>query len=153
MSTIERISDRSTSDHCRLRGRLRRPQTGPGRMLLRPTRVVALALIAVLVTGLVFVRFSPGAGPVVVPEGASAGDLILEPCEYPTENGTYAADCGTLVMPETRTDPASALIALPVVRIRAMSDDPKEPVFFLTGGPGQSNMEFEFAGRIHPAGN
>ena len=28
-----------------------------------------------------------------------------------------------------------------------MSADPKEPVFFLTGGPGQSNMEFEFANR------
>ena len=50
-------------------------------------------------------------------------------------------------MPETRADPESRLIALPVTRIRARSDDPKEPVFFLTGGPGQSNMEFEFASR------
>ena len=50
-------------------------------------------------------------------------------------------------MPETRADPESRLIALPVTRIRAMSDDPKEPVFFLTGGPGQSNMEFEIASR------
>ena len=111
-------------------------------MLHRPTRVVALALIAVLVAGLVYVRFAPGAGPVTVPEGASAGDLILEPCEYAAENGSYAADCGTLVVPETRADPESRLIALPVTRIRARSDDPKEPVFFLTGGPGQSNMDF-----------
>ena len=82
-----------------------------------------------------------------MPEGASAGELILEPCEYASENGSYAADCGTLVVPETRADPESRLIALPVTRIRARSDDPKEPVFFLTGGPGQSNMEFEFANR------
>src|SRR5215217_1342391 len=114
----------------------------PPNRTLTPTRVVALALIAVLVAGLVYLRFAPGAGPVSVPEGASAGELILEPCEYATENGSYAADCGTLVVPEIRADPESRLIALPVTRIRARSDDPKEPVFFLTGGPGQSNMDF-----------
>jgi pimeloyl-ACP methyl ester carboxylesterase len=50
-------------------------------------------------------------------------------------------------VPETRADPESRLIALPVTRIRAMSEDPKEPVFFLTGAPGQSNMDFAFANR------
>jgi pimeloyl-ACP methyl ester carboxylesterase len=119
----------------------------PRTRIFTPTRVVALALIAVLVTGLGYVRFASGDGPVAVPEGASAGQLILEPCEYAGENASYAADCGTLVVPETRADPESRLIALPVTRIRATSDDPKEPVFFLTGGPGQSNMEFAFANR------
>ena len=119
----------------------------PRTRIFTPTRVVALALIAVLVTGLVYVRFAPGAGPVAVPEGASAGELFLEPCEYAGENGSYPADCGTLVVPETRADPESRLIALPVTRIRATSDDPKEPVFFLTGGPGQSNMDFKLANR------
>src|SRR5215211_6229549 len=119
----------------------------PRTRIFTPTRVVALALIAVLVAGLVYLRFAPGAGPVSVPEGASAGELFLEPCEYAGENGSYPADCGTLVVPETRADPESRLIALPVTRIRARSDDPKEPVFFLTGGPGQSNMDFQFASR------
>ena len=32
-----------------------------------------------------------------MPEGAQAGDLILKPCDYKTENGSYAADCGTLI--------------------------------------------------------
>jgi pimeloyl-ACP methyl ester carboxylesterase len=112
---------------------------------LTPTRVTALALIAVLVAGLVYVRFAPGTGPVAVPGGARAVELNLEPCQYATKDGSYAADCGTLVVPETRADPESRLIALPVTRIRAMSDNPKEPVFFLIGGPGQSNLEFEFA--------
>jgi pimeloyl-ACP methyl ester carboxylesterase len=112
-----------------------------------PTRVVALALITVLVAALVYLRFAPGARPVAVPEGASAGELYLEPCEYAGENGSYPADCGTLIVPETRADPESRLIALPVTRIRAKTDDPKEPVFFLTGGPGQSNMDFQFANR------
>jgi pimeloyl-ACP methyl ester carboxylesterase len=119
----------------------------PTSRIFTQARVVALALIAVLVAGLGYVRFAPGAGPVVVPEGASAGELILEPCEYVIENSSYPADCGTLVVPETRADPESRLIALPVTRIRAISDDPKEPVFFITGGPGQSNMEFEIASR------
>jgi pimeloyl-ACP methyl ester carboxylesterase len=119
----------------------------PTTHIFTPTRVVALALIAVLVTALAYLRFAPGAGPVAVPEGATAGDLILEPCEYATENGSYPADCGTLVVPETRTDPESRLIALPVTRVRAMSDDSKEPIFFLTGGPGQSNLEFDIANR------
>ena len=113
----------------------------PSTSIFTPTRVLALALIAVLVAGLVYLRFAPGPDPVTVPKGASAGDLILEPCEYATEDGSYAADCGTLVVPETRADPGSRLIALPVTRIRARSEDPKEPVFFLTGGPGQSNMD------------
>jgi pimeloyl-ACP methyl ester carboxylesterase len=137
MSTVELNSHRTTPDS---------PE--PTTRILTSTRVVALALITVLVIGLMYVRLAPGLDPVVVPEGARAGDLILEPCEYATEDGDYAADCGTLVVPETRTDPESRLIALPVTRIRAISEDPKEPVFFLTGGPGQSNMDwFQLANR------
>ena len=62
--------------------------------------------------------------------------------------GSYAADCGTLVVPENRADPKSRLIALPVTRIRARSDDPAEPIFRLEGGPGGTNMEFERASRF-----
>lgn len=51
-------------------------------------------------------------------------------------------------MPENRADPDSRLIALPVTRVRARSDDPQEPVFFLTGGPGQSNMGVRYASRF-----
>ena len=64
------------------------------------SRVLALALIALLVAGLAYLRFAPDSSTVSVPEGAKAGDLVLEPCEYPTENGNYAAECGTLVVPE-----------------------------------------------------
>ena len=111
------------------------------------TRVVALALIALLVGGLAYLRFAPDSSAVSVPEGAKAGDLILEPCEYPTENGNYAADCGTLVVPEKRTDPQSRLIAVPVTRIHAKSDQPREPIFLLQGGPGIINMSFDKVNR------
>jgi pimeloyl-ACP methyl ester carboxylesterase len=111
------------------------------------SRGVALALIALLVGGLVYLRFAPDLETVSVPEGAKAGDLVLQPCDYETENGSYAADCGTLVVPEKRADPKSQLIALPVTRILARSDHPQEPIFILQGGPGHTNMSFDKVSR------
>lgn len=78
----------------------------------------------------------------VVPEGARAGDLSLSGCTYMGADGVdYPADCGTLVVPENRSDPNSRLIALPVIRVRAIGDQPAEPIFWLSGGPGSSNMQ------------
>jgi hypothetical protein len=45
------------------------------------SRVLALALIALLVAGLAYLRFAPDSRRVSVPESAKAGDLVLEPCE------------------------------------------------------------------------
>jgi pimeloyl-ACP methyl ester carboxylesterase len=120
----------------------------PTTRIFTPARIVALVLIALLVGGLAYLRFGPDSDPVSVPEGAKAGDLILERCEYGTERGSYAADCGTLVVPENRADPQSRLIALPVTRIRARSGNPAEPIFRLQGGPGVTNMEFREASRF-----
>jgi pimeloyl-ACP methyl ester carboxylesterase len=111
---------------------------------------LALAIIALLVFGLGYLHFS-GGDKVSVPAGAKAGDLVLEDCNYGTEKGSYAADCGTLVVPENRTDPQSRLIAVPVTRIRAHSKHPGEPIFRLEGGPGNTNMAFAKASRF--AGN
>lgn len=111
-------------------------------------RVVALALIALVALGLGYLRFAPGPRTVSVPEGAKAGDLVLDECTYETEEGSVAAECGTLVVPENRHDPGSRLIALPVRRIRAHSADPGTPVFGLYGGPGHSNLRFTEIGRL-----
>ena len=115
---------------------------------LSPARIVALALVAVAVAALAYLRFAPDAGSVSVPSGAHAGQLILKPCTYATERGGYRADCGTLVVPENRSDPHSRLIALPVTRIRARSAHPGTPIFRLEGGPGISNMHFAKASRF-----
>jgi pimeloyl-ACP methyl ester carboxylesterase len=120
----------------------------PTTRIVTPARIVALALIVISVGVLAYIRFEPGSGSVSVPEGAKAGDLILEECDYVTENGTYAADCGTLVVPENRADPQSRLIALPLTRIRARSERPGAPIFRLEGGPGITNMKFENASRF-----
>ena len=62
-------------------------------------------LIAILALGLAYVKFTSGGDKVSVPAGAKAGQLTLHPCHYGTEQGSYAADCGTLVVPENRADP------------------------------------------------
>jgi pimeloyl-ACP methyl ester carboxylesterase len=117
------------------------------RRIFTPTRIVALALIALVVGGLAFLRFSPS-DSISVPADARAGDLILEDCDYATEDGSYEADCGTLVVPENRNNPQSRLIALPVTRIHSRTADPADPVFRLEGGPGKTNMQFKAASRF-----
>jgi hypothetical protein len=116
-----------------------------------PARIVALAVIGVLVSGLAYVRLARGDEPVSVPAGARAGDLTMRPCTYETEAGPVPADCGTFVVPENRDDPASRLIALPVTRIHARSDHPTEPIFPLWGGPGITNMDWPQASRFTAA--
>ena len=118
----------------------------PTTRALTPARIVALVLIGLTIAGLAYLRFAPD-DRVSVPKGAQAGDLVLEPCTYATEDGGYDADCGTLVVSENPADPQSRLIALPVTRIRALSQHPKEPVFRLEGGPGITNMQFSKASR------
>jgi pimeloyl-ACP methyl ester carboxylesterase len=76
------------------------------------------------------------------PDGALAGDFDVVPCVHVAREVEYAAECGTLIVPENRNDPKSRLIALPVKRIPASGEAPAEPIFWLTGGPGTSNMSY-----------
>jgi len=122
------------------------PKT-PKTRVFTPGRIVALLLIGVTVAGLAYLRFAPDDG-VSVPAGAKAGQLTLESCSYDTEKGSYAADCGTLVVPENRADKRSRLIAVPVTRIKARSEHPGAPIFRLEGGPGITNTKFENASRF-----
>lgn len=78
-----------------------------------------------------------------VPAGAGPGDLILKPCTFKRDRIQYDADCGALVVPENRTKSNSRLIALPVKRIHARACHPAEPIFWLAGGPGMSNLQFQ----------
>src|SRR5579862_7738171 len=111
-------------------------------------RTTGLALIAVLTLALGYLHFAGSSTAVSVPAGAHAGQLTLKSCNYTTETGTSAADCGTLVVPENRHDPNSRLIALPVIVIRAHSAHPGVPIFRLQGGPGITNMVFPDASRF-----
>ena len=123
------------------------PHMTPSTRALTPARIVALVLIGLVVLGLGYLR-PRLATPFRCRRAPRAGQLTLHACTYATEQGTYAADCGTLVVPENRADPQSRLIALPVTRIRARSAHPAEPVFRLEGGPGITNMNFAKASRF-----
>jgi pimeloyl-ACP methyl ester carboxylesterase len=110
-------------------------------------RIVALLATIVLLAGLTYLGVS-SSSPETVPQGAHAGQLTMHSCTYPTENGGYRANCGTLVVPENRADPRSRLIALPVTQILARSSHPLAPIFYLNGGPGVTNMTFPQANRL-----
>jgi len=125
------------------------PRTKP----FGPARIIALTLISLTTLGLAYLHFSGGNDAVSVPSGAHAGQLKLHSCHYATENGSYRADCGTLVVPESRYKAHSRLIALPVTRIRARSANPGVPIFRLEGGPGLTNMEFSKASRFASRGD
>src|ERR1044072_9337303 len=105
-----------------------------------PGRVVALLVIAGVIAGLRYARLAHPAGWAAVPSGAHAGQLDLKPCMYETERGDAPADCGTLVVPENRGDPAPRLIALPVTRVGSWSPRPARPPFRLERGPGTHNI-------------
>ncbi len=85
-------------------------------------------------------RDNPGSK---ISTGGNAGNITLAPCSFETKSGRFNADCGTLLVQEGREKDSSGLIALPVIRIHAVADQPEEPIFYLAGGPGQSNMKFK----------
>jgi pimeloyl-ACP methyl ester carboxylesterase len=105
--------------------------------------IVFILLIVDLLALTGWLLFRPKDRAVTVPAGAQAGDMILKPCTVKIDRIKYQADCGTLVVPENRSDPAARLIALPVKRIHTVNPNPAEPIFHLEGGPGQSNMNFK----------
>lgn len=103
--------------------------------------LISLVLCGVLLVTNCGSKESPAT---VVPEGAQAGELVdMQPCTYKAGDIEYVADCGTLVVPENRSEPDSRLIALPVIRIRALNGRSAEPIFFLLGGPGKTNLHFK----------
>src|SRR5262249_11492197 len=110
----------------------------------RTMKINQLWVVLVLLAALLVVGCGAKPAPVpVIPAGAQAGDLtVWKNCEFQPEGSKakYAAECGTLIVPENRAKAGSRLIALPVVRVRASKPNPAEPVFFLNGGPGESNL-------------
>lgn len=109
-------------------------------------KINRLLIAFVLFAALLLSGCSAKEAPVpVAPEGAPAGGMTpMEACEYRPADGKmkYAAECGTLFVPENWDKAGSRLIALPVVRIPGKGPSLAEPVFYLQGGPGQSNFSW-----------
>lgn len=98
---------------------------------------------------------SPAAGRIMAP----AQRLVLAPCRIPVLAPDFqstlpgegeAARCGTFSVPENRDRPGR-MLPLKVIVLPARSATPREPVFFLAGGPGQAATELApgFAGAFH----
>lgn len=52
-----------------------------------------------------------------------------------------SADFITMVVKENRSNGAGKMITIPVLRLHALTSNPKEPVFLFNGGPGGSNLQ------------
>lgn len=111
---------------------------------MNPKILTAIAIILIVLGSAWFLWSASQPRPLTVPLEAKSGDFLnLQACKYKTKTTTYQAECGTLVVSENRQKPAARLIALPVKRIKSASSAPAEPIFYLAGGPGQSNMSFK----------
>ncbi len=106
----------------------------------KQTAQIMFVVLAVALFGLILTACGGRDTALTVPAGAQPGDLTLEPCKFKWDADEYDADCGTLIVPENRAKADSRLIALPVMRVHATGGSPTEPIFFLNGGPGESNM-------------
>lgn len=74
---------------------------------------------------------------------AAVRSLELTDCVLPTASGRQMdARCGTLSVPEDRSNPAGRQIALKIALIPAIKRKPApDPLFMLAGGPGQSAVK------------
>ena len=112
--------------------------------------LVVFVLLSVVLLGAILLAACQAAAPAVptapmVPAGAKAGDLIdVKTCAFqaPGSDTIYEAECSTLIVPENWDKAGSRLIALPIVRIPATGPTVAEPVFWLVGGPGGSNLSW-----------
>lgn len=111
---------------------------------MKTNRSLTVVLLLSFIASLLAACGSKETPAFAVPAGAQAGDLVgLRPCTYKAGKTEYSANCGTLVVPENRNASNSRLIALPVIRVRALKANPTEPIFFFQGGPGSSNLKFQ----------
>jgi pimeloyl-ACP methyl ester carboxylesterase len=85
------------------------------------------------------------AGPVVPPKPTRAlGKVAFQPCmlSAPLGTTTVEAQCGTLTVPEDRSQPKGRQVKLAIAWLPASGGEPApDPVFMLAGGPGQGARE------------
>jgi len=76
-----------------------------------------------------------------MPENALAGKVYNLTTSQHEDSGREIVHA-TLVVAEDRNTPDSRLLALPIKIFKSSNPDPEEPVFWLTGGPGSSNINY-----------
>lgn len=91
----------------------------------------------------VFIVFTSCIRKETIPPGTKEGDISLKKSVFKTRTSTFASEFGTLFIRENRGAGEPRLISLPVIRIPSINKNPSEPIFYLAGGPGQTNMTFK----------
>ncbi len=76
--------------------------------------------------------------------GAGADSFVIMTGSFKIGPEKYLADFGTVTVPENRNRKGSRLIHIPFLRIHSQSENPGEPVFGLAGGPGASNLKWDW---------
>jgi pimeloyl-ACP methyl ester carboxylesterase len=112
----------------------------------RPERMKTPRMLCFAVLSLILAPWSGAA------QELSAGRARFEPSPCVVAvSADERIDCGVLVVPENRDKADSRLIRLPVVifRSRAITPAP-DPVVFVTGGPGGSNVAGKRSGKQIP---
>ena len=104
----------------------------------QPMQLKTAALFVVLTALAVACSGAKNAYP---PAPDKVGSLALVEGRYDTDEATYVADYGTLLVPENRQRTDSRALELPLIRIRSRNPEPGVPIFYLAGGPGISNMK------------
>ncbi len=83
--------------------------------------------------------------PLPAVEPLKLGQLAFRPCSLssPMSRDSLEAQCATFEVPEDRANPGGRKIALNIAWLQATSNGGKQPdpVFFLSGGPGQSAVQ------------
>ncbi|MGF1503890.1 MAG: alpha/beta hydrolase, partial [Anaerolineae bacterium] len=70
------------------------------------------------------------------PSPTTAYTPVFEPGSCPVAITGYTPECGTLLVPQDRANPAGLQLRLAVMIFRAQSPDPQPaPVVYLSGGP------------------
>jgi len=80
----------------------------------------------------------------IPPVDAEAESFVSEARSFEIGSETFKADFGAITVPENRSETTSRLINIPFLRIHSRSDNPAEPIFGFAGGPGASNMSWDW---------
>jgi len=73
--------------------------------------------------------------------GQSMNTIKLKNTTIKIEKQKYLVSKGNILVKSDHTYPNAALIEIPVIIIHTTNKAPKEPIFWLAGGPGVSNMK------------
>lgn len=107
---------------------------------------VVSAVLVILMAGCTSQQVTPK-------ESSSRGYEPLETCfaELPEDIGDEIdAECGYVIVPETRSSGDGRTLKLGVMRVNSTSDEARSPLFMLGGGPGQAAITTDFLALLAP---